>query len=297
MAKKRIVNKNKLFLLIFCWAIIFVTFLFVLKQFWLYKHPPVTQIYTGTLPCADCPGIDTTLTLTKLTPLATKGEYTLKQIYKDRNVKPYTTQGDWIITKGIPANKTAWVLELGVDNPSDVAYYLIVDAQTLQMLDHDKQIIDPNMFMLHLVRPSGKSSDTALPTRPPLNTSVFNQLSSWLPNTVWENPKINEETTLYGKLKGESQSGKIVTLQPTLVHFENKSWLEKLGFSEDTNLLADGPGSSVWGYKKTTGAKNQLILFSYQTAPYNTAPDQPLQFACPCTTMVTVFVSNSFSSQ
>lgn len=63
----------------------------------------------------------------------------------------------------------------------------------------------------------------------------------------------------------------------------------------DNNLAADGPGSSLWGYKKEVDGKTQIIIFSYKTQPTSNKPDEPLQFDCPCKVDWSVFISYPFA--
>ena len=46
-------------------------------------------VFTGTLPCADCPGIDTTLTLNR------DGTYTVHDAYQGKAGKPFDGDGTW----------------------------------------------------------------------------------------------------------------------------------------------------------------------------------------------------------
>lgn len=46
--------------------------------------------YTGTLPCADCPGIATTVTL------RSDGSYRMEMVYLERNVAPFVEEGSCI---------------------------------------------------------------------------------------------------------------------------------------------------------------------------------------------------------
>ncbi|MCA0934415.1 copper resistance protein NlpE N-terminal domain-containing protein [Vibrio alginolyticus] len=46
--------------------------------------------YLGTIPCADCPGIDISITLNQ------DGTYKLEQTYQDRDTAPLTSEGQFI---------------------------------------------------------------------------------------------------------------------------------------------------------------------------------------------------------
>lgn len=117
-----------------------------------------------------------------------------------------------------------------------------------------------------------------------------------LSSSTWGEPQKTTELTPYGNLNGVKLSGKLKTNQATLPHFEDSEVLRKLGYLPDNSLSADGPGSSVWGYKKQNNGKISIILYSYNTKPSSNNPDEPLQFNCPCSMSVSVFISDSISS-
>jgi hypothetical protein len=50
-----------------------------------------------------------------------------------------------------------------------------------------------------------------------------------------------------------------------------------LGWSIDPTFQADGPGASVWGFRKG----KEILIFSYAPTFLNNQPNQPVQ--CPCT--------------
>lgn len=47
--------------------------------------------YGGTLPCADCAGIDTSIAFTP------EGGYTLSEVYQDGDSSSFTTKGSWTV--------------------------------------------------------------------------------------------------------------------------------------------------------------------------------------------------------
>lgn len=162
-----------------------------------------------------------------------------------------------------------------------------------------------SFFMLQKPTPATPSSTTPSttqqsPTTPPVEVSqtaqtIFTTLPSSLPKATWEAPINSNLTTSYGNATGYLENGTITTDEASVPHFEDKTTLSSLGFTADNNLSADGPGSSLWGYKKTTGNEIQLVIFSYKTDPTSSNPNEPLQFNCPCQTQVSVFVSNPFA--
>ncbi len=124
-------------------------------------------------------------------------------------------------------------------------------------------------------------------------TALLAQVALWYPSAGWSSPKIDKQTTLYGSFTGESMQATIKSDKAFMEHYENADTLKQMGFLPDTNLSADGPGSSSWGYSNITSNSKQLIIFSYRTKPTNTNPNEPAQFTCPCDKTISVFVSLS----
>ncbi|HVT00685.1 MAG TPA: hypothetical protein VHE53_00440 [Patescibacteria group bacterium] len=126
---------------------------------------------------------------------------------------------------------------------------------------------------------------------------VFYDVKVWLPGVSWSTPKKTSEQTMYGDLKGEESTAQITTKTATVSQFENVKELNSMGYHQDINLEAGGPGSSIWGYKKTDGKMSQIVTFSYNTTPSSNNPNEPLQFNCPCKTTLKVFVSDPFNEK
>ncbi|HMS22572.1 MAG TPA: DUF333 domain-containing protein [Candidatus Levybacteria bacterium] len=126
--------------------------------------------------------------------------------------------------------------------------------------------------------------------------SILVSAKAKLSQATWGKPQKTNEPTPYGDLNGVKLSGKLTTSQATLPHFEDAEALKKLGYIPDNSLSADGPGSSVWGYKKQNSEKTSIILYSYNTKPSSNNPNEPLQFNCPCSMTVSVFISNTINT-
>lgn len=101
---------------------------------------PLQQTYSGTMPCADCSGIQTTLTLMRHNPYSNNGTYVSHEIYEGKNVQPYVTEGEWEFSKGAYNKPLATVLTLS--NEGGKTYYLVKENNQLQLLDQNKGIID-----------------------------------------------------------------------------------------------------------------------------------------------------------
>jgi copper homeostasis protein (lipoprotein) len=94
--------------------------------------------FTGMLPCADCSGIATDLTLIQATNGSTEGSYIMKETYTGRDVPPYITRGKWVTIQGDKKSKTATVYQLNANTSEQPQYFLKVDDHTIKMLDSQK---------------------------------------------------------------------------------------------------------------------------------------------------------------
>src|SRR5579872_1958374 len=93
-----------------------------------YAQYNSVKIYAGTLPCADCSGIQTTLSL--------KGNhaYSLKLVYIGRNTS-FTEIGSW--QQEEKNNMQVYVLQ----NENQTSYYERIDPNTLRLLTNNAQPI------------------------------------------------------------------------------------------------------------------------------------------------------------
>lgn len=98
-------------------------------------------VYEGILPCADCEGIRTTLTLFQ-NNLKKRYTYMLQEKYLGQdNDKTFETTGNWSALKGTQQDPNAIVFQLAVQNDdpedSDVINYLVVDKNTIKLIDEE----------------------------------------------------------------------------------------------------------------------------------------------------------------
>jgi uncharacterized lipoprotein NlpE involved in copper resistance len=105
---------------------------------------PVLGVYAGTLPCADCTGLDTRLTLYAKRPQGTgDGSFELSETYlgtRDGD-RRFDARGRWIILRGTPTDVDATVYQLNFDNANRILYFLRVGDQALRLLDRDQREI------------------------------------------------------------------------------------------------------------------------------------------------------------
>ena len=97
------------------------------------------RIFEGVLPCADCPGIKTTLTFSSEGQYIDVGEYMLEQVYLDRNATPLVTKGQWTVIRGTATNADATVYMLNFDKPNEETYFLQVDDTHVRQLNNELQ--------------------------------------------------------------------------------------------------------------------------------------------------------------
>ena len=62
-------------------------------------------VYAGLMPCGDCSGMQTTLTLVRKASGWAEGRYLLRQTYVGRRVPPLVKTGDWTTLRGSAADE------------------------------------------------------------------------------------------------------------------------------------------------------------------------------------------------
>ncbi len=102
--------------------------------------------FEGTLPCADCNGIKTTLTLYH-NKAKNQSTYKLREVYQyQNNDKTFDSYGNWTAIKGTQQDPNAIVYQLSVQNEDpedpDVINYLVVDNNTLKLIDDEMKEFD-----------------------------------------------------------------------------------------------------------------------------------------------------------
>lgn len=94
-------------------------------------------VYTGTTPCADCPGIDVKLSLKD------SNKYKMTSTYQERNVEPLVEKGAWVEeTKDVPGNPGATVLTLTSDD-NKKTYFLVTQNGISQLNENMQAVTNP----------------------------------------------------------------------------------------------------------------------------------------------------------
>lgn len=99
--------------------------------------------FEGVLPCADCEGIKTELTLYQDAANSENNNYTLKETYLGNQTgdTSFNSTGKWDILRGIKGSADAIVYFLNYDEPEESRYFLKKSEDSLLMLDKEQQII------------------------------------------------------------------------------------------------------------------------------------------------------------
>lgn len=101
--------------------------------------------FRGVLPCADCPGIDTELSLfadSPNEPLHTR--YALKRTYLERG-KSYTEVGTWELLRGTPDDPNATIYQLKSKDGGQPANFLRVSDDQIVQLDNERHRFDAKL--------------------------------------------------------------------------------------------------------------------------------------------------------
>lgn len=78
--------------------------------------PVLLGEFKGTLPCADCQGVETSLTLIKKDEWTAEGNYVLIETFVGKSPDPVVAEGKWTTLRGSAADPDATVYELNPDS-------------------------------------------------------------------------------------------------------------------------------------------------------------------------------------
>lgn len=113
----------------------------------------VLGVFEGALPCADCPGIRTRLTLVQENRFTAEGRYRLEETYLDRDAAPRVSEGTWTTLRGDAVDPDAVVYELNPDEPARAREFLKVGERAIRQLDRDfKEIPSRANYTLKRIR-------------------------------------------------------------------------------------------------------------------------------------------------
>ncbi|MGN6439857.1 MAG: copper resistance protein NlpE [Agriterribacter sp.] len=107
------------------------------------SHLTLIGTFEGVLPCADCGGIKTELSLYQDIANAENNTYTLKETYLGNKLgdTTFNSNGKWDILKGMKGDDSAIVYFLNYDDPEESRYFLKKGDTTILMLDKEQHLI------------------------------------------------------------------------------------------------------------------------------------------------------------
>lgn len=123
---------------------------------------------------------------------------------------------------------------------------------------------------------------------------LLTYLDSWFHEVVWGDQKSTTQTMYYGTAPGVSRTGQFVSRDGAIERFEDQTMIKSFGFSEDLNLTETRKNSELWGYRKSVGDKEQVVVFSSENEDMHVNTDGEYVADCPCTLNISVFVSEVF---
>jgi copper homeostasis protein (lipoprotein) len=109
------------------------------------EQPVLLGTFAGVTPCADCPGIETRVTLMQYTPYSAEGTYELSLTYLESDGATYTETGVWTTERGTSTNPDAEVYALYAEGNETPARYVRLTENAIRQLDGDGNEIDPNL--------------------------------------------------------------------------------------------------------------------------------------------------------
>lgn len=103
--------------------------------------------FTGTLPCADCRGIRTELSLYRASRHGLPSGYILRETYlgtRDGD-KTFDSKGQWYVLRGSAANPDATVYQLAPEPAAEERHFLKVGENRLRVLTKELGELPPAM--------------------------------------------------------------------------------------------------------------------------------------------------------
>jgi len=116
---------------------------------------PLVGRFAGTLPCADCAGIQTELTLAS--DWDGRALFRLRETYVGGPYDGRTveTDGVWTTQRGTPADRAAIVYQLAFTDPPHTRAFVVIDERSIRLLDADLRPL-PSAVPSSLTRIDGR---------------------------------------------------------------------------------------------------------------------------------------------
>lgn len=124
----------------------------------------VAETWQGVLPCADCEGIDTELTLVSSGMTGFGATYTLKQRYLGNPEQETVTRtGDWVALRGNQVDPQAVIYQLDPEQENSCMSFQLISSDRLRKLDCQGQPINTtrNIELRHVAQPMQQASGSS----------------------------------------------------------------------------------------------------------------------------------------
>ncbi|WP_456268088.1 copper resistance protein NlpE N-terminal domain-containing protein [Kushneria sp. AK178] len=130
----------------------------------------VAQSFQGVLPCADCEGIDTRLTLVSSGMTGFGATYTLQQRYlgDDSDREVHTRTGNWVVARGNQVDPQATIYRLDPESDDSCMSFQAIGDHRLRQLDCNGQPINTthNVELRRVAEPTQPASGSAAQSMP-----------------------------------------------------------------------------------------------------------------------------------
>lgn len=123
-------------------------------------EPLLVGVFVGVLPCADCSGIRTELTLVRKASGWAEGRFLMKETYLGRRVAPFVSTGEWTTIKGDAVDDNAVVYELNPDHPT--RHFLKDGEHRIEVLDGDLKALPRGLPRVLLLQSKGAPTAAAI---------------------------------------------------------------------------------------------------------------------------------------
>ncbi len=220
---------------------------------------PIVVKYAGNMPCADCMGIRTVLTLYS-EPGPTRYELTETYVGTKDGDRSFPSSGRWTILRGSATDVDATVYQVAFDRPDRTVNYLKEGDDQLILLDRNQAIpaaANPNT----LIRVPTEAVNPIVVTDTNANAPLLITRGQWVIFRLPSNPSTGFRWTL----AKEPDAGLTVHGEPILVRGASQA---RLG----------APGTEVWSLSATqSGGYTLQFVYRRPWEPVSSA-EKTLKF-------------------
>jgi predicted secreted protein len=194
--------------------------------------------YAGTLPCGDCKGIRTVLTLYS-DPNPTRYELRETYVGTQNGNQTFISWGRWMIANGIANDKDAVVYQLASDRPNQTRSYLKDGDHELILLDRMRGVVSPRNPPLLVAVPAEAVNPVVITERSP--NSIQIREGDWVIFRFGSNTSSGLRWTI------ENSPGPGLTIR-------GKSIYTRSATTQGQNAL----GCEIWSLSATQGGEYRL---------------------------------------